>query len=416
MSPQPPGTVGAISCPTTTFCAAGTNLTTSSSVYMWNGSTWTTTGGYAYMPNVLDCLSSTFCAVGDYKGYVGFWNGSTWASPASGAVSAIGIGSLSCASTTYCIAAGGTSATTTQTYLWTGGSSWGYAPSGIRVSSNNNYTAVSCTISGWCGGVQTDTTNPTTAVFGYNTGPSLWTWNDTSNDISCPEAGYCVIVGGYYYDDSAVVSMGTATSITSVPQTDAMGNTVTPTYVVQSASSSTGPWSPTANGVFATYASTSLTANTNPEGIAYGGGNVYVANYGANTVSVINASTNAVTSPFARLSEPTAITYDNGYVYVSCHGAANNTTVDYGYVYIYSVSSSSTVSILYTLGDNPGGIVGNGAGVVYDVASASPVSYSGAAYLSSIAETTINAGAPTYFRAQASYDGWTSPWSAAVAS
>src|SRR5439155_1162956 len=81
-----------------------------------------------------------------------------------------------------------------------------------------------------------------------------------------------------------------------------------------------------------------------PYGVAYGNGNVYVTNYGDNTVSVISSSTNSVLATVPVGMGPMGIAYGNGIVYVANY--------DNGSV---SVISSATNSVIATVpvGTNP---------------------------------------------------------------
>src|SRR5438876_2316082 len=101
---------------------------------------------------------------------------------------------------------------------------------------------------------------------------------------------------------------------------------------------------------------TGLVVGTNPNGIAYGNGNVYVANVGGNFVSVVNDLTNLVIATIPVGMYPYGVAYGNGNVYVTNYG--DNTV---------SVISSSTNSVLATVpvGRGPMGIVyGNGIAYV----------------------------------------------------
>src|SRR3989454_11025996 len=106
---------------------------------------------------------------------------------------------------------------------------------------------------------------------------------------------------------------------------------------------------------------TGLVVGTNPNGIAYGNGNVYVANGGGNFVSVVNDLTNSVLVTLPVGASPYGVTHGNGNVYV-----ANNrdNTV--------SVISSATNSVLSTVpvGASPYGVA-FGIGNVYVVNLAS---------------------------------------------
>src|SRR2546428_2425921 len=106
---------------------------------------------------------------------------------------------------------------------------------------------------------------------------------------------------------------------------------------------------------------TGLVVGTNPNGIAYGNGNVYVANGGGNFVSVVNDLTNLVIATIPVGMYPYGVAYGNGNVYVTNYG--DNTV---------SVISSSTNSELSTVpvGASPYGVA-FGIGNVYVVNLAS---------------------------------------------
>src|SRR5256712_1969816 len=100
---------------------------------------------------------------------------------------------------------------------------------------------------------------------------------------------------------------------------------------------------------------TGLVVGTNPNGIAYGNGNVYVANGGGNFVSVVSDLTNSVIATIPVGMYPYGVAYGNGNVYVTNYG--DNTV---------SVISSATNSVLATVpvGMGPMGIA-YGNGIVY---------------------------------------------------
>ena len=113
---------------------------------------------------------------------------------------------------------------------------------------------------------------------------------------------------------------------------------------------------------------TGLVVGTNPNGIAYGNGNMYVANGGGNFVSVVNDLTNLVIATIPVGMYPYGVAYGNGNVYVTNYG--DNTV---------SVISSATNSVLATVpvGISPMGIAyGNGIVYVtnYDNSSVSVIS------------------------------------------
>lgn len=104
------GTLGLVSCPTTSFCAAlggGTYAET------WQHGTWTAP---VYLPtgvlpfaktgdlrDDLSCTSATFCLADDTYGSVWRYNGRRWATIESPPAASPGITGLSCASSTFCV-------------------------------------------------------------------------------------------------------------------------------------------------------------------------------------------------------------------------------------------------------------------------------------------------------------------------
>ncbi len=104
-----------------------------------------------------------------------------------------------------------------------------------------------------------------------------------------------------------------------------------------------------------------ITVGTNPIGVAYdsGNGDVYVANNGAGTVSVISGATNAVVATVAVGTFPIGVGYDsgNGDVYVANYGA--------GTVSVISGATNAVVATV-TVGSGPNGVgYDSGNGDVY---------------------------------------------------
>src|SRR5438445_13682281 len=65
---------------------------------------------------------------------------------------------------------------------------------------------------------------------------------------------------------------------------------------------------------------TGLVVGTNPNGIAYGNGNMYVANGGGNFGAVVSGSTNFVIATVPVGRNPYGVAYGNGNVYVRNYG------------------------------------------------------------------------------------------------
>ena len=109
------------------------------------------------------------------------------------------------------------------------------------------------------------------------------------------------------------------------------------------------------------------------------------------------------------------LVYDpsNSYLYIS------NAT---GQISVYLVSgSASTSELLITIATPGGEVIANGNLYVSNGSSSGgvdivPIAASGPATGASLNYLLSLPYSPTYFQVQASYDGWTSPWSAAVAS
>src|SRR3989475_3324838 len=68
-----------------------------------------------------------------------------------------------------------------------------------------------------------------------------------------------------------------------------------------------------------------VTVGNSPQGVAHDSGNgyVYVANWGSDTVTVIDGTTVVATVPVGRLPRGVGYNGENGYVYVGDHGSQN---------------------------------------------------------------------------------------------
>ena len=102
-----------------------------------------------------------------------------------------------------------------------------------------------------------------------------------------------------------------------------------------------------------------IQVGTSSYGIAYGNGNIYVANFGSNNVSVINA-TNTVVATIPVGTNPAGVTYGNGNAYVANYGSNTVSVID----------STNTVVATIPVGTNPSGVTyGNGNAYVTNFAS-----------------------------------------------
>src|SRR2546422_5688818 len=100
-----------------------------------------------------------------------------------------------------------------------------------------------------------------------------------------------------------------------------------------------------------------VTVGNSPQGVAYDSGNgyVYVANWGSDTVTVIDGTTVVATVPVGRLPRGVGYNGENGYVYVANQGSNTVTVID-----------GTTVVATVPVGNNPFGVGYNGGnGYVY---------------------------------------------------
>src|SRR2546426_100277 len=100
-----------------------------------------------------------------------------------------------------------------------------------------------------------------------------------------------------------------------------------------------------------------VTVGNSPQGVAHDSGNgyVYVANWGSDTVTVIDGTTVVATVPVGRLPRGVGYNGENGYVYVANQGSNTVTVID-----------GTTVVATVPVGNNPFGVGYNsGNGYVY---------------------------------------------------
>jgi len=140
-----------------------------------------------------------------------------------------------------------------------------------------------------------------------------------------------------------------------------------------------------------------ISVGTNPIGVAYDSatGAVYVANEESNTVSVIDGSTNAVTETITVGTYPFGVAYDSatGEVYVADE-LPNTVSV---------ISSTSTTTISWSWSSS----LNTSCDVLGATSSSGPYS--------SLGTTSCSAGSfssqttDSYFEIQSVYNAWTSP-------
>ena len=256
--------LGAVSCPSTTFCMA----TDSSGGYVrFNGSTWTSRASIDSYSNFfegreLSCTSASFCVVLDPQLGVRRWNGSTWS-----AVTALDPvtdlnGGLDCVSPTMCVVVDQLG----RWFRWNG-TTWSAAAAFDPTS--GGMTSLSCPTDGFC--LLTDGTGralrwtgtwqppqvvaphalladctSATACLAVDPWSMRWrTWNGTSwtaggalpgevRDLDCVDATWCMAVesdgilrrftGAGWAGAAAVFAGGTGYRVSCVSRTFCLAN------------------------------------------------------------------------------------------------------------------------------------------------------------------------------------------------
>ncbi len=213
---------GGVSCPSTTFCVA---VRADGGTAMYNGTTWITqaNGGGSTANNLLDvsCPSSTFCAAVGNQGTIVQYNGSAWSAASS--PTTVPLTSVSCPSSAFCVAVGNTftfsggSGATIVVGTATGGSPTvntrtaiaTIQPSGLP--SGSFFDQVSCPTTTFCTAVGGTSTSGGLIVLGtVTTGPNVDTWTvvqsaavsrsglpsgSSFTRVSCVNSSDCVVVG-----------------------------------------------------------------------------------------------------------------------------------------------------------------------------------------------------------------------------
>jgi photosystem II stability/assembly factor-like uncharacterized protein len=273
------GTFRSVSCTGPTCVAVGNNGNIRFSTV--KGATWApaTGSGSVVSTNLLNsvsCSGSTCVAVGNAVSSVGTIayssdSGHSWTRSSSG-VPTVNLNSVSCKSSTTCVAAGNSG---TIVYSSDGGVSWSAAVGTLLTS--NNYNGVSC-IGSSCVAVGTNTTSVSSSTDSGQTWASVTTGITTGvlNDVGCT-ATYCVAVGT---STNRVIRSSTSDGTAwSTPTTSTLTASVSQlavrcTGTICVAGSSTGAqigyssdsgnsWAVTATGLgTATINSTECTSNT----------------------------------------------------------------------------------------------------------------------------------------------------------
>jgi hypothetical protein len=221
VSSPSPGTnnvLNVVSCTSPTFCVAVGNYSIGASpaapqqtvVEIWDGTGWSISSSPDPTTNVLSgvsCTSATFCvAVGRVARGVGVgslplaeaWDGTTWSvTPVPEVPDFAGaFHSVSCTSTTFCVAMG-TANTNPKALIETwNGSTWSVSASPTPDLVDGR--GVSCWRSRSCVGVGSRIAATSTATYWSSTPIQNNTW---LAGVSCVSVSFCVIVGSIAYDE-----------------------------------------------------------------------------------------------------------------------------------------------------------------------------------------------------------------------
>lgn len=189
--------VDSVSCTGATFCmAVDVGSAQGGDIYTYNGSSWTDLGAFGYELTSVSCTSRTFCmvlAALDGSVYAMTWNGSAMSWPpalvdSGAAVSPQpGVGFVSCASRSFCAAAdaGGN-------VLTFNGTAWS-APDTIDAGTSPGLDAVSCPSASFCTAI-----DGWGQAFSFNgktwSGPAGLESDGDLQAISCTSSHFCAAV------------------------------------------------------------------------------------------------------------------------------------------------------------------------------------------------------------------------------
>jgi hypothetical protein len=233
------GYINSVDCLSTTFCTAGgsygdINGQTQAFVTFFNGTTWSgdeiaaslNAGASAYVYS-LSCVSTTFCvAGGSYtdifrrsEAFVSVFNGSTWNDQEVAATLSVGgttayAESVSCVSTTFCVASGRYTdgSSHAQAYVSVfNGATWSDQEIGATLNAVNVWVdSLSCVSATFCvtGGEYSATSGNHGFISVFN--GTTWTNQDVADSlgtgsnasvfsVSCVSTTFCV-AGGFYLD------------------------------------------------------------------------------------------------------------------------------------------------------------------------------------------------------------------------
>jgi hypothetical protein len=226
----PPIELKSVSCPTTTWCmAVGFDVQSSPSLALiekWDGQTWSSVSSPSFGAGItaflqsVSCVSTTSCvAVGSTSGGSGYatlietWNGRSWtlaASPNPVGSQQSFLQGVSCLSSTWCTAVGDYDNGTNYLSLvesWNG-TSWNITASPNAAGGQFDYlNSISCVSTTWCSaaGYYDNGSSYQTLIEAWN--GAAWTVVSSPNlvanqyaflwGVSCTDASFCTTVGTY---------------------------------------------------------------------------------------------------------------------------------------------------------------------------------------------------------------------------
>ena len=187
------GTSGivAVSCASVTWCMAAGGTTTGQPVaFTFNGKRWSDAAVPADYVQSLSCPSARFCAAAEENEDLQYFHGTTWSTPFAAAGSSADLLTVSCSSTTYCLAVA-----EWEQAAWVGnGSNWRTVSS--TTAPESGFEDVSCAAGACDAAADVDGTPGVYAYEGSgNWSPVAAVSSDYGEWISCPAAGRCMVMG-----------------------------------------------------------------------------------------------------------------------------------------------------------------------------------------------------------------------------
>ncbi|HLJ04297.1 MAG TPA: hypothetical protein VKT31_12710 [Solirubrobacteraceae bacterium] len=144
------------------------------------------TSGSTFDPAAVSCASTTFCAAVDFSGLASTWNGSAWSVPVSIDSSGAPVISVSCPTAGFCVAVD--QAGNEITY------SAGKWAAPVQIDTTHGLFHVSCASSSFC--VAIDSESALVFKGGSWSAPIPLHPASFLASVSCPSSSFCMAVGG----------------------------------------------------------------------------------------------------------------------------------------------------------------------------------------------------------------------------